>query len=264
MEFELLIFLFIFIGLISGLLAGLLGIGGGVITVPFLYYIFHYSELIPNHPMQFAVGTSLAASCVASGVSTFFQIKKHAVEYSALRLMTPTLILGCIFGSLIALHASSTYLRIVFAGVAILLGIYLLFPKLPNLYIAPAPDRSLAVFGLLIGTLSSMLGIGGGSISFPIFLGYQLQVNRASATASASTFITTFFGSILFLMIAWKNSKTSYALGYIQLPAFFAISAGAILTSPIGVRMSRMLPVSQIKRSFGVCLILVGLAMIFI
>jgi uncharacterized protein len=261
---EFIVILFIGLGLASGLLGGLLGIGGGVITVPALYYIFLYSEMMPSKIMQIAVSTSLAAACVTSFMSTLIQMRRKAIHLSVLNLMAPTLVLGCIIGSLIAHFLPSKDLRLAFGVMALLMGFYFFFPKLPSLYISKAPNRSLSLFSLFIGVLSSMLGIGGGSITFPILMGYQLDARNASATSSAATLITTLIGSIAYLMIAWKNPELPETFGYIELPAFIAISIGSMITTPFGVKLSHVLHVSYIKQIFGVCLSLVGLSMLFV
>jgi uncharacterized membrane protein YfcA len=264
MTSEFIILLFVAIGLLSGLFAGMLGIGGGMVTVPSLYYIFLYSDMMPDRIMQIAVGTSLAAAVITSSVSTWLQMKRKAIHFSVLKLMIPSLILGCIIGSLMAHYMPSKDLRLVFGFMALLMGFYFFFPKLPNLYIAKKPNKSLSLFSLIIGTLSSMLGIGGGSMTFPVLMGYQITANHASATSSASTLITTFISSIVFLIIASEGPALPSTFGYIDLPAFIAISSGSILSTPFGVKLSHVLHVSSIKRVFGVCLSLVGLSMLFI
>lgn len=261
---ELVIFLFIIAGLISGLLAGLLGIGGGVITVPFLYFMFLHSDLPHDRVMQIAVSTSLAAAFITSIISTAVQLRKKAILMSIMKLKVPTLILGCIAGSLIAHYLPSLYLRMVFGGMAMILGIYFCFPKLPTLYIAPEPNHSLRIFSLVIGVISSMLGIGGGSIAFPILLAYQIPARNASAISSACTLVTTLFGSLTFQVLAWQEPHIPLSLGYIELPAFLAISFGALFSTPLGVKLSYVLPISQIKKVFGICLLLVGLAMVLL
>ncbi len=264
MTSEFIIILFVILGLVSGLFAGLLGIGGGMVTVPALYYIFLYSDMMPDRIMQIAVGTSLAAAVVTSLMSTWIQTRKRAIHLSVLKLMIPALILGCIIGSIIAHFMPSKDLRWAFGIMALLMGFYFFFPKLPSLYIAKTPNRSLSILSLFIGVLSSMLGIGGGSMTFPILMGYQLPAKNASATSSAATLITTCIGSLVYLSIAWHSPNLPDTFGYIELPAFIAISIGSMITTPFGVKLSHVLQVSHIKQAFGVCLSLVGLSMLFI
>ncbi len=260
MQFDSILIIFVILGLISGLLGGLLGIGGGMVTVPALYYIFFNSD----HSMQIAVSTSLAAAFITSAASTFFQARRRAAKFSILKWMIPALILGCMIGAVTAHFTPNAVLRMVFGVIAIFLGIYFFFPKFPALYIAPAPNRSLSGFALLIGFLSSMLGIGGGAVTFPVLLGYQIPIQNASATASAATLITTCVGSLTYLMIGSQNLSSPHQFGYIELPAFIGISLGALLTSSFGVKLAHTLPIAHIKRVFGISLCLIGITMLVI
>ncbi len=264
MPSESVVFLFIFLGLLSGLLGGLLGIGGGVVTVPVLYFIFQYTGIFEEKIMQVAVSTSLAAGFVTSAASTLSQLKRKAILFYIVRLMIPGLFVGCIAGSIIAHYLPSTFLSYVFGGMAILLGIYFFFPHLPSPFISSSPNRTLSLFGLLIGAFSSLLGIGGGSLTFPILLGYQVPVKNASATSSLSTSITTLFGSITYLAIAWNQPELPETFGYIELPAFIGIGLGSILSSPFGVKLSHLLNVALIKQIFGCALSLIGFTMFFL
>jgi uncharacterized membrane protein YfcA len=256
------IILFVIFGLISGVLGGLLGIGGGMITVPALYFIFLYTGLWEEKIVQVAVSTSLAAGVVNSALSTYFHHQKRAILFSVLPLLVPGLAIGCVAGSLFAHFLPSQTLGQIFAVMAILLGLYFSFPRLPPLSISRAPNPTLSFFGLLIGTLSSMLGIGGGSLAFPVLLGYQVPVQNASATSSLATLLTTLIGTITYLIIAWHKPELPHTFGYIEIPAFLSISLGSFFTSALGVKLSHTLPLPQVKRIFGICLSLIGLSML--
>ncbi len=263
MHFDFLILIFIFLGLISGVLGGLLGIGGGVITVPTLYFIFQYTDMIDQHMMQVAVCTSLATSFMTAAVSTSIQFQKKAVVISALGLLIPGLAIGCITGSWIGHYLSSYFLTLIFGSMMVLLGIYFFFPRLPNLNISCAPDRTLSMFGFSIGCLSTLLGIGGGSMTFPVLMGYQLPAKNALATSSAATLVTTLIGTLTYLYLGRNNPHLTHTFGYIHLPAFFSISLGAVISTPFGVWLSHELNIDFIKRIFGCSLVSVGLSMLF-
>ncbi len=262
MQLDLANSLFLMVGLISGLLGGMLGIGGGVITVPYLYFFYLYTDAFPNQAMQFAVCTSLAVAWITSAVATYFQIRKKAIVGSALRWMAPTLLIGCVSGSILAHTMASPLLGILFGILATSLGIYFFFPKLPPLNIAPAPNKSLSLFSLGIGLLSSLLGVGGGSIAFPVLLGYGLPAKNASATSSSATLISAAIGTTTYLILTWNMQTSSTTLGYIDIPALIFIGLGAAITTPLGVKLVHSLPLSLIKRIFGVCLSLIGLSML--
>ena len=261
MYYEILIF--IFFGILSGILSGLLGIGGGFVTVPALYFIFRYTGMVEDWIMHISVATSLAAVVFTALTACIVQYAKKTIHFSTIKLLIPGLVIGGIAGSIIGRELPGDLLRLVFGVIAILLGVYFCFPRLP-FHISPSPNRSLSFCGLLIGVLSSLLGIGGGSLTFPVLLGYQVPIKNASATSSAATFVTSLLGSVTYLIIAWHREQIPYTFGDIELPAFIAISTGAILATPFGVRLSHTLLASHVKQIFGCTLALVGLSMLFL
>lgn len=249
---------FLSIGLTGGFLGGLVGIGGGVISVPCLYYFFLYGGHYTAHPMQTAVATSLAGALVTSAVSLYFQIKRKAVHVSVIKWMATTLMLGCIMGALIAHYVQSHFLSTCFAILASILGIYFAIPRLPHLHIASKPNASLSIISLGLGTLSSMLGVGGGILAFPLLLGYNVPIKEASGTSSAATLIATFVGTLSYIFIAGNFP------GYIDIPIWATITLGALCTAGLGVKCVHIFPVSLIKRIFGWCLIAIALSMFFV
>ena len=259
MYYEILIF--VIFGILSGVLSGLLGIGGGFVTVPALYFMFHYAGMVEDRIMHISVATSLAAVVLTAATATVVQHAKKTIHFSTIKLLIPGLVIGGIAGSIIGRELSGDLLRLVFGIIAIVLGVYFFFPRLP-LHISSAPNRSLSFCGLLIGVLSSLLGIGGGSLTFPVLLGYQVPVKNASATSSAATFLTSLLGTATYLIIAWHREPLPYTFGDIELPAFLAISIGAVMATPFGVKLSHTLNVAHIKQIFGCTLSVVGLSML--
>jgi len=264
MAYELIVFLFFLCGFASGLIGGLLGIGGGIITVPVLFFLFRFTALLPDQLMQVAISTSLATTFVTAAVSTALQMRKKAVHFPIIKFLIPGLAIGCIAGSLIAHLLPSVYLREFFGGMAILLGSYYFFPRLPLPHFGSSPNMSLSFFGLVIGALSSLLGIGGGTFTVPILIGYNVPMRNAVATSSGSTLATAFIGTITYLIIAWHKPELPETFGYIEIPAFIAISIGSIFSTPLGVKLSHTLDTEWIKRIFAGCLILTGFFMILI
>lgn len=255
------IILFIFLGLISGLIGGLLGIGGGVIVVPALYYLFKEYGVHSENLMQIAISTSLATGFITSASSSIFQLIRKAISFNILKYLVPGLLIGAIIGANIAHLLSSNLLSAIFGVIAILLGIYFCFPKL-RFYIAEKPNFTLNFFSPFVGLLSSLLGIGGGVITFPILLGYQIHVKQASGNSSAVTVFSTLFGSLAFIWITKDQPSIPSKFGYIDIPALIAIGISSFVSAPLGVRLAHILNVNLIKRIFGVCLALIGLSML--
>lgn len=256
--------LFIIVGLASGLLGGLLGIGGGMITVPALYTLLYLNGFMSHQIMQIAVVTSLAAAVVTTLVSSLAQWRKKAVDLAALKFLAPGLILGCALGAVFAKDLSSDLLKVIFGAIAIFLGIYFLISRAPRFQFGSVPNQSLSIFGLFVGFLSSLLGIGGGSMVFPILLGFHLSTKNASATASVSTLISTFVATIVYLALSYNQTHLPHTIGFINLPAFFLISIGSIVTSPVGVNLSHTLDVELIKKIFGLAMVSIGISMCLI
>ena len=252
---------FILIGLVTGLLAGLLGIGGGVITVPCLYYLFSFTELPESRWMQIAASTSLAATCITSLASTLAHHQKKSILLPPLKLLVPGLVLGSITGSYLSHQFSSHTVRIIFGGLSLLLGVYFFFPHLPHLRLGSHINRGLSVFGVLIGTLSSLLGIGGGLFTIPILMGYQVPLKNALGTSSVSTLFSAFLGTFSYLLIGWGKNPIPYTVGFIYLPALIFIASASLCTSPIGAHLSHFFSVTLIKRILGAVIIFTGLTM---
>lgn len=256
-----LIILFLLCGLLTGILGGMLGIGGGVITVPALYFLFRYTSMFEMKQMQIAAATSLAISFLISLASSIVQYRKKAILFPALKFLSFGLIIGCILGACLAEFISSEWLRHIFGGAALCLGLYFTIPALPQFHFAQKLGYSLSLFGVGIGTLSSLLGIGGGILTFPTLLGYNVEPKISSGTSSAATALSSLLGTLAYLYIASVPSFPGL-IGYIDLNAFFLIGIAALLTTPLGVRLSHTCNTRVIKRIFGICLTLIGFTMI--
>lgn len=237
--------MFLLLGLMSGFLSGLLGIGGGVITVPVLYYLLG--------SMQASIATSLAAIVVTTSVASFIHYRKgQKALHSALGYLLPGLIIGCISGAELAHLLPTPLLRTIFGIVAIFLGIYFAIPHFPIPKIASRPNPLMTFFGLLIGHLSSFLGIGGGIFTIPLLLAYHIPIPALVMTSSLATLATSLIGTITYLVLEPHH---------IYLPALISISLGSICTTPLGVKLAHSLPAPTIRRIFGWVLAIIGLVM---
>lgn len=256
--------LFIFIGLVTGILAGLLGIGGGIITVPSLFYLFHFMKTPPQNVMQICVATALATTFMTSVGSTFSHHRKKTIIPSVLKIVIPGLLIGCILGALSSTFFSSRALQIFFGSISILFAIYFFFPRLPQLNIAPKPNKYLILFGVIIGCLSSLLGVGGGIFLVPILFGYHLSIHNTVACSSASTLATAFIGTIIYLFIAYGKPTMPDTIGYIHVPAFLLMGLSSLFTTHLGVKLAHYLPPIITKRVFAILLGLTGITMLFL
>lgn len=254
--------IFIVLGLCTGVLAGLLGIGGGVITVPALYYILRAYGVPPDHIMHISIATALASTLFTSIGTTWSHYRRKAVMPSILKILIPGLLVGCLLGAILTSYLPSDSLRIIFGCMALILAIYFFFPKLPHFQIAPHPNKSLSFIGVIVGCLSTLLGVGGGIFMVPVLIGYHVPLGNTVATSSAGTLVTAFTGTLLYLWIAKGATPLPDTVGYINISAFLFIGLFSLLTTSWGSKLAHTLSHNLIKRIFALALAGTGIAMI--
>jgi uncharacterized membrane protein YfcA len=199
---------------------------------------------------------------VTSMGSTWSHQKRKTLHSSAVKMIIPGLVIGCISGAIISNFLSNTILKEAFGIMALIFAVYFFFPKLPQIHIAEKPNKSLLAFGFAVGNLSSLLGVGGGIFLIPVLLGYKIPLQSSIATSSAGTLTTAFTGSLAYLVIAQGQLAVPDTFGYIQIPAFLTIGACSLITTSLGAKLAHTLPPSLIKRIFATVLGATGLAML--
>ncbi len=247
-------------GLVAGFLAGYLGIGGGLVLVPALSWLFSRDPAIAGMAVQMAVATSLATMLFTSMSSLLAHHKRGAILWSLVRQMIPGLLMGALLGSVIADRIGSTALSIIFGIFALLVAVQLLRGggKTGD---RPLPGRlSVTGTGFGIGTISSLLGIGGGSMTVPWLLWHGQQVRNAVATAAACGYPIALAGTVGFAVLG--DSTSAASLGYVHLPALAGVAIFSVLGAPLGVNaVHRSSPVLA-KRVFAVFLLIVAVKML--
>jgi uncharacterized protein len=246
MPFDLIYLLFIAAlaatGMVAGLLAGLLGVGGGIAIVPVFFLGLGVAGLIPEIASHLAVGTSLAAIIPTSISAMRAHSRKGNVDRSLLKRWAITIFIGAAVGGVAARFIPGEGLRAVFGGVAILVAINLALPK--QLTVASAPPLNKWVNGFvfgIVGFLSSLMGIGGGTLAVPIFTAFSIPVHKAVGTASALGLLIAIPGTIGFMWAGWgRTDLPPLSLGYVSAPAALIIAPFSYLFAPIAVRVLLM------------------------
>lgn len=251
-------------GFIAGILAGLLGVGGGIVIVPVLYYIFNLLELPQHSIMHVAVGTSLATIIPTSIRSLAAHASKGAVDWGILKSWALGLFVGVLIGTILAKYFDGRALMVVFGTVAILISFHMAFGREHWRLGSSLPGGSKAgALSAGVGALSTMMGIGGGTLGVPIMILYGSTPQRAVATASGFGLIISIPAAIGFL---WAGQTSSGlppgSFGYVNLIGFALITPMTILTAPIGVRIAHTLPKKRLKQAFAFFLFLTALRMI--
>lgn len=270
-EFELVAFLVALLGAgaIAGVTAGLFGNGGGFVVVPALLAVFPFFSENSGELMRVAVGTSLASIVISGARSVQAHRKKGAVDFDILKSWSLWLIAGVGLGVLIASIVNGEKLIVVFASGVLAYSIYFLFPHWfkPRAKVFEMPKgRGRAALATFLGGFSSLLGIGGGTITVITMVMCNRPVHQAVATAAGVGFIIGLPGALGFAALGVNASSDTLpwgSLGYINIPALVAIAAASIFTAPIGARWAHNLDELMLKRLFGVYLVIVSLSMYY-
>lgn len=249
-------------GIGAGLLAGLLGVGGGIIVVPILFWILTELQIIPglqpDLAMHIAVATSLAIIIPTGLSSARAHAQKGALEWGFIRQWGFVIIAGAFAGGVAAGYLPGFYLKMIFAIIAFFVALNLFFA--PHFIIAkqlPTSPLFRYVTPLLIGLISAMMGIGGGTLTVPVLIAFSWETRRAVATAAAFGVLIAVPGAIGFVLTGYGLAELpDYQLGYISLPAFLAITPFSAIMAPFGAKLAHYLPQARLKQIFAIFLMI--------
>ncbi len=241
----------------AGFMAGMLGIGGGIIIVPVLVFLFRYQGVDSDIIMHTAIGTSLATIVVTS-LSSIREHQAHgAIIWPIVKVITPSIIIGAFIGTAIAKGLASDTLRLIFAPFMLLVAWQMAFGKPPKAQ-RELPQRSgLFLTGGFIGGLSSLLGIGGGALNVPFMTFCNVSVRKAVATSAAIGLPIALAGTIGFIISGWNVANLpEWSLGYINIKSLLSIVIASVFTAPLGAKLTHIIPVHLLKKAFSVLLLI--------
>ncbi len=251
---------YVLVGIASGLLGGLLGIGGGVVSVPCLYYIFYFRNYPHSYLMLIAISTSLAAMVFNTASATWAHHKRASVLWSVFQKMALGLIGGSVLGALVAKRVPETILE-VFFGIFLCILAIKFWKKGPSHEESHPLPKGLFLWGVAIGGISNILGIGGGTLIVPLLVGFKVPPRKAIGTSAACSLVVTCIGTLTYFILGLHQVHLPNHVGYINLPAFITIGVVSFFTAPFGVKWAHELPVERIKKIFACVLILTGVCM---
>ena len=251
-------------GCAAGIIAGLLGVGGGIVVVPALYFLFTAQGLPHAHIMQMALGTSLATIVFTSVASFRAHDKRGAVRWDIFKSITPGILVGSFVGSWVAAQLSTKFLK----GFFVVFLYYVSIQMLLN--IKPKATRQMpgtaGMFGAggLVGLISNLVGIGGGTITVPFMTWCNIPIHVAVGTASAIGFPIAIAGVIGYVANGvGKADLPGLSIGYIYLPALIGIVATSMLTAKYGAKLAHALPVGTLKKVFALFLLAMATRMLW-
>jgi len=253
------------IGAFAGVVAGLLGVGGGIVLVPAFYFAFSYLGYDSPELMQICLATSLATIVVTSVRSVLGHSKKGAVDWDILRRWAPGIGLGAIVGMVATTGLRSEFLMGVFGVLGLVIGLYLAFGRTEWRLGEAMPNTGAGLFvtSPVLGFLSVLMGIGGGSFGVPLMSLFAVPIHRAVATAAGFGVIIAVPSVIGFLLTGTSpEGRPPFQAGQVNLVAFVIIIAMTLITTPWGVRLAHAMDPKPLKRVFAVFLMLAALNML--
>lgn len=252
-------------GLVSGTLAGLLGVGGGIVIVPVLFNVLPLFGIPEAVQMKLAIGTSLATIIPTSIQSARKHFAKGTMDVALLRSLAPSIALGVLIGTVLAVWLKGEALTLVFAVVAVAVAVNMATTgaewRLRESFPTGAPRHGIGGF---IGTVSAMMGIGGGTVGVPILSAFGAPMRAAVATASAFGIIIAVPATIGFVWAGWGNALLPpFSVGYVNLIGFALIVPTSMLAAPWGVKLAHSIPPLLLKRLFAAFLAVTSARMIW-
>ena len=243
-----------------GFVAGLFGIGGGLITVPFLYYIFGTLGIDQTYLMHLAVGTSFAIIIPTSIVSVLTHHKFKAVDFDIVRNYGAFIVLGVIVGTIFAASLKTKSLVLFFSIIILFLGIYLLLLKEKEKNFIIEMKLSLKIIlGFIVGFISAPMGIGGAIMNVPILKFFGYSINKAIGSAAAIGFLIALFGAIGFLISgSYLKTNLPLSIGFLNIPAFLIFIPITTFMARIGARTVHKINKNKISKFFGIFLLFIA------
>jgi uncharacterized membrane protein YfcA len=252
------------LGAISGVMAGLFGVGGGLVIVPVLAMLFSAHGFPAELVMIMSVATSLATIVFTSISSVLAHHRLNSVLWEKVRAMAPGIMVGTAIGAVVADRISGDLLRVIFIVYLIIVGVQMALQLTPKPGRQPPSKLLDAGVAVVIGVLSSLLGIGGGTLTVPFLVHFQTPMRNAVAVASACGLPIAVVSTIGYVLLGRNLTHLpEWSLGYIHLPSFLGIVLTSIYTAPIGAKLAHKLPALKLKRYFSLLLFVMAAKLIW-
>ena len=242
------------LGLCTGFMAGLLGIGGGMIMVPFLLMILTSRGYPEEYALKMAVATSLATICFTSLSSVYTHHKRGVVQWRLVRLLVPGLMIGTLLGAQVAVGIPVKVMSILFAVFVGFSATQMLLNRKPKpTRTLPGPVGTVAA-GTVIGAMSALVGAGGAFVSVPFMTWCNVKIHEAVATSAALGFPIALFGTAGYIWAGRHIDHLPGAFGYLYLPGLLVISVASVCMAPLGARTAHRMDVRPLRKLFAMML----------
>ena len=252
-------------GVVAGLLAGLLGVGGGIVIVPVLYHLFTLLGVDPEVRMHVAVGTSLATIIPTSIISARAHRNRGSLDKQLLHRLIPSVLVGVVVGAVASQWLSGEVLTTIFAVIALLVAANMGLRKEALLLRDALPGAfGTSLIGSGIGGISTLMGIGGGTLSVPILSAFKTPMHVAVGTGAALGMVISLPGAIGFLINGVDVvNRPPFTVGYVNLAGLALIVPMTMLLAPYGARLAHSVDARRLRQLFALFLFLTALRMLY-
>lgn len=252
------------LGSVTGFLAGLLGIGGGMLMVPFMTFILTAKGYPADYTVKMAVATSLATICFTSMTSVLAHHRRGAVLWPIVRLLAPGILLGSLVGAQLAVALPGKVLSVLFAVFVAFSATQMFLDRKPK------PSRILPgrlgtfSMGWVIGMLSSLVGAGGAFVSVPFMTWCNVKIHDAVGTSAALGFPIALAGTLGYIWAGQGMPEMPPgSIGYLYLPGLIVVSLASMCTAPLGARTTHRMDIRPLKKVFAVVLYVLAAYFLF-
>jgi hypothetical protein len=254
-----LILIYLALGAAAGTAAGLFGVGGGLIIVPTLIYTLHWQGVSGEITTHMAVGTSLATIVVTSLSSVWAHHKRGAVDWQIVRSLTPGIVLGSVLGGITASYLTGPQLQLAFGLFVLLIAAQMGLGLSAAAQRQLPGGRGLLAAGAVVGWVSALFGIGGGSLTVPFLSWCNVVMQRAVACSAACGLPIALFGSLTYMWQGQGNVHLpGWTTGFVYWPAFFGVVLTSTLFARVGANLAHRLSPLLLRRIFALFLLVVG------
>ncbi len=252
------------ISFLIGCFSVLIGIGGGLVIIPVVFYILNFYGFSKDIIMHVAIASSLGVICITSLSSIYAHYKLKNIEVDVIRKWFTGVILGSIFGAIFASSMNGNVLVIIFGIIASTVAISMLLDI--NIVLAKNMPQNFFLnnsISFLIGCFSVLIGIGGGSFSVPTLTAFGKNIHRAVGTSASIGFLIALPGFITYVSTGWMiEGLPKYSLGYVSLPIVLSVASISVLTAPLGAKLSNKANKNTLKKIFAIFLLLVCVSLV--
>jgi len=250
-------------GLVAGVLAGCFGIGGGLVVVPVLAWVYLGMEVAEPVRMHLAIGTSLATIVPTSLSSIYAHHRRGAVLWRVFRRLVPGILAGGLAGAALASTLDFPQLKFLFSCLLVLIALHIVIGGVPGGDRAMPGRTGMTIAGIGIGTVAALGGIGGGVLTNPYLLWCSVDIRRSVATAAACTLPVALAGSAGFILAGLNaDGLPPFSSGYVYWPAVASMAVAGSFGAPLGAAIAHHAPTRGLRRALAILLMMVGLKML--